>query len=235
MLDYTGTKEGFEEIAALIPSCREKLFDGQKGKITMEIYPKTYNEGFKTSGQVQYVCRCGSFMEKGLPYHGALKVLKVMMGYDYLWMNLRVKGGAYGCMNNFRNTGESYFVSYRDPNLKETLEVYEKAAEYIRNFRADERTMTKYVIGAISDKDMPLTPQAKGTRSMSAYFADYDFAMEQKERDELLRTDDKTIRSLAAYIDAFMEKQYICVIGSEEKIKNNCDLFEHIENLIGTV
>ncbi len=235
MLDYTGTKEGFEEIAALIPSCREKLFDGQKGKITMEIYPKTYNEGFKTSGQVQYVCRCGSFKEKGLPYHGALKVLKVMMGYDYLWLNVRVKGGAYGCMNNFRNTGESYFVSYRDPNLKETLEVYEKAAEYIRNFRADERTMTKYVIGAISDKDMPLTPQAKGTRSMSAYFADYDFAMEQKERDELLRTDDKMIRSLAAYIDAFMEKQYICVIGSEEKIKNNCDLFEHIENLIGTV
>ena len=235
MVDYTGTKEGFEEISALIPSCREKLFDGQRGEERMEIVPKPYNEGFKTSGQVQYVCRCGSFKEKGLPYNGALKVLRVMMGYDYLWLNVRVKGGAYGCMNNFRNTGESYFVSYRDPNLKETLEVYEKAAEYIRNFRADERTMTKYVIGAISDKDMPLTPQAKGIRSMSAYFADYDFEMEQKERDELLKTDDEIIRSLAAYIDAFMEEHYICVIGGEEKIKNNCDLFEHVENLIGTV
>lgn len=235
MVDYTGTKDGFEEIVALIPACREKLFEGQRGKERMEIAPKAYNEGFKTSGQVQYVCRCGSFKEKGLPYSGALKVLRVMMGYDYLWLNVRVKGGAYGCMNNFRNTGESYFVSYRDPNLKETLEVYEKAAEYIRNFRADERTMTKYVIGAISDKDMPLTPQAKGIRSMSAYFADYDFEMEQKERDELLKTDDEIIRGLAAYIDAFMEENYICVIGGEEKIKNNCDLFEHIENLIGTV
>lgn len=235
MADYTGTKEGLEEIAALLPSFREKLFDGQMGKERIEIVPKAYNEGFKTSGQVQYVCRCGSFKDKGLAYNGALKVLKVMMGYDYLWLNVRVKGGAYGCMNNFRNTGESYFVSYRDPNLKETLEVYEKAAEYIRNFRADERTMTKYVIGAISDKDMPLTPQAKGIRSMSAYFVDYDYEMEQKERDELLQTDDKTIRSLAAYIEAFMEENYICVIGGEEKIKNNSDLFEHIENLIGTV
>lgn len=235
MADYTGTKEGLEEIAALLPSFREKLFEGRKGEERIKIVPKAYNEGFKTSGQVQYVCRCGSFKDKGLPYNGALKVLKVMMGYDYLWLNVRVKGGAYGCMNNFRNTGESYFVSYRDPNLKETLEVYEKAAEYIRNFRADERTMTKYVIGAISDKDMPLTPQAKGTRSMSAYFSDYDFAMEQKERDELLQTDDKTIRSLAAYIEAFMGENYICVIGGEEKIKNNSDLFEHTENLIGTV
>lgn len=235
MADYTGTKEGLEEIAALLPSFREKLSTGQMGKERIEIVPKAYNEGFKTSGQVQYVCRCGSFKDKGLAYNGALKVLKVMMGYDYLWLNVRVKGGAYGCMNNFRNTGESYFVSYRDPNLKETLEVYEKAAEYIRNFRADERTMTKYVIGAISDKDMPLTPQAKGIRSMSAYFTDYDYEMEQKERDELLQTDDKTIRSLAAYIEAFMEENYICVIGGEEKIKNNSDLFEHIENLIGTV
>lgn len=235
MVDYTGTKEGFEEIAALIPSCREKLFDVRMGEDGMAIVPKAYNEGFKTSGQVQYVCRCGSYKEKGLPYNGALKVLKVMLGYDYLWLNVRVKGGAYGCMNNFRNTGESYFVSYRDPNLKETLEIYEKAAEYVRNFRADERTMTKYVIGAISDKDMPLTPQAKGIRSMSAYFTDYDLEMEQRERDELLGTNDKTIRSLSAYIEAFLEQGNICVIGAEEKIKNNSGLFEHTENLIGTV
>ena len=150
MLDYTGTKEGFEEIAALIPSCREKSFDGQKGKITMEIYPKTYNEGFKTSGQVQYVCRAGNFMKKGLPYRGALKVLNVMMGYEYLWTNIRVKGGAYGCMCGFGRTGDCYFVSYRDPNLGQTIEVYENAADFIENYDAGERTMTQYIIGTFS-------------------------------------------------------------------------------------
>jgi len=234
-VDYTGTKEGLHEIIPLISPCRDQLFNGPIEKERLIIEPKAYNEGFKTSGQVQYVCRCGNFKEKGLPYHGALRVLKVMMGYEYLWLNVRVKGGAYGCMNNFQKTGESYFVSYRDPNLKETLEIYENAADYIRNFKADERTMTKYIIGAVSDKDMPLTPQAKGIRSMTAYFADYDFSMEQKERDELLLTDDKVIRSLADYISAFMEQDYICVIGGEEKIKNCSDLFGHTENLIGTV
>jgi hypothetical protein len=235
LVDYTGTKEGLEEVTARIPACRQKLFTGASCGNMLDIHPVAYNEGFKTSGQVQYVCRCGNFKEKGLPYHGALRVLKVMMGYDYLWLNVRVKGGAYGCMCNFQKTGESYFVSYRDPNLKETLSIYKNAAQYISNFKADERTMTKYIIGAISDKDMPLTPQAKGIRSMTAYFADYDFAMEQKERDELLQTDDAVIRSLAEYIRAFMEQEYICVIGGEEKIADNSALFAHTENLIGTV
>lgn len=234
-VDYTGTKEGLDEVTPLISSCRDKLFCNPAEKEQLVIEPKAYNEGFKTSGQVQYVCRCGNYKAKGLAYNGALRVLKVMMGYDYLWLNVRVKGGAYGCMNNFQKTGESYFVSYRDPNLKETLNIYENAADYIRNFKADERTMTKYIIGAISDKDMPLTPQAKGIRSMTAYFADYDFEMEQKERDELLKTDDEVIRSLAEYISAFMEQDYICVIGGEEKIRNCSELFRHTENLIGTV
>lgn len=234
-VDYTGTKEGLNEVTSLISSCRDKLFCNPVEKEQLIIEPKAYNEGFKTSGQVQYVCRCGNYKSKGLPYNGALRVLKVMMGYDYLWLNVRVKGGAYGCMNNFQKTGESYFVSYRDPNLKETLNIYENAADYIRNFKADERTMTKYIIGAVSDKDMPLTPQAKGIRSMTAYFADYDFSMEQKERDELLKTDDKVIRSLADYISAFMEQDYICVIGGEEKIRNCNELFRHTENLIGSV
>jgi Zn-dependent M16 (insulinase) family peptidase len=233
MVDYTGTKEGLEETCARIPACKAKLFDMPTDKKTLDIQPTAYNEGFRTSGQVQYVCRCGNFKEKGLPYHGALRVLKVMMGYDYLWLNVRVKGGAYGCMCNFQKTGESYFVSYRDPNLAETLSVYANAAEYIRNFKADERTMTKYIIGAISDKDTPLTPQAKGVRSMTAYFADYDFEMEQQERDELLTADETVIRSLAEYISAFMEQDYICVIGGEEKIKDNSALFAHTENLLG--
>lgn len=233
MVDYTGTKEGLSEVTARIGVCRDKLFTEPVKKAELIIEPKAYNEGFKTSGQVQFVCRCGNFKAKGLPYHGALRVLKVMMGYDYLWLNIRVKGGAYGCMSNFQKTGESYFVSYRDPNLKETLQIYEKAADYIRNFSADERTMTKYIIGAISDLDMPLTPQAKGVRSMTAYFADYDFAMEQKERDELLGADEASIRRLGDYISAFMEQDYICVIGSEEKIKENSGLFAHTENLLG--
>ena len=232
MVDYTGTQEGLSAIKERIPACREKLFDGAASQKEKEIEPKAYNEGFKTSGAVQYVCRCGDFKEKGLSYHGALRALKVIMGYDYLWLNIRVKGGAYGCMTNFRPTGESYFVSYRDPHLKETLDVFEQAADYVQGFRADERAMTKYIIGAVSALDTPLTPKQRGERSMSAYFSNLDFEEEQKERDELLTATEETIRSLADHIKAFMEQDFLCVVGSEEKIGQNSKLFESTSNLL---
>ena len=97
-------------------------------------------------------------------------MLKVIFSYDYLWINVRVKGGAYGCMSGFKRNGESYLVSYRDPHLKRTLDVYKGIPDYIRNFQTDEREMTKYIIGTISGKDVPRTPQMKGSVSKTAYF-----------------------------------------------------------------
>ena len=97
-------------------------------------------EGIKTPSAVQYVARAGHIKK----YYGTYRILKVILSYDYLWINLRVKGGAYGCMSGFKRNGESFLVSYRDPHLKRTLEVYQGVPDYIRAFEADEREMTKY-------------------------------------------------------------------------------------------
>lgn len=72
-------------------------------------------------------------------------------------------------MNTFLRSGESYFVSYRDPNLSDTLDVYDRIPEYIKSFSPDERDMTKYIIGTFSALDTPMNPEAKGSRSLSAY------------------------------------------------------------------
>ena len=92
-----------------------------------------------------------------------------MLGYDYLWKNIRVQGGAYGCMSGFAKNGDSYFVTYRDPHLSRSIDVFKEASEYLRNFEADERTITQFVIGAISDIDTPKTPSAKGAYGLTAY------------------------------------------------------------------
>ena len=148
MMDYVGEEKGYQGLEELVQSFRGKLFTDPVEKEEFRPVLEKKNEGYLTSAQVQYVCRAGNFIRKGLPYTGALKVLKVMMGYDYLWNRVRVKGGAYGCMCSFGKSGDSYFVSYRDPNLEKTVDVYEKAAEYVEGFEADERTMTQFVIGA---------------------------------------------------------------------------------------
>ena len=91
-------------------SVEEKLL---KPEYSMK--PIVGNEGFKTAGKVQYVARVGNSSEKGLAYNGVNKVLKTSLGYDYLWNEVRVKGGAYGVMCAFTDMGNGYMVSYRDP------------------------------------------------------------------------------------------------------------------------
>lgn len=231
MVDLISTKEAFEKLENCVDTLAEKLYSCPVKKEKYVPMVSVKNEGFMTSGQVQYVCRGGNFKKKGLEYSGALRALKVMMGYEYLWNNVRVKGGAYGCMCAFGKSGECYFVSYRDPNLGKTIEVFEKAAENIRNYEADERTMTQYIIGAVSDLDIPMNPSALGLFSLSAYMTGVTQEMLQKERDELLSATQEDMRGLAEYIEAFVTENHLCVVGNAEKIKEEDGLFMHTENL----
>ena len=130
------------------------------------------------------MAKTGNFIERGEEYTGALQILKVILSYEYLWQNIRVKGGAYGCMSNFNRIGEGYFVSYRDPNLKRTLDVYEGVVDYVKNFTVSDRDMTKYIIGTMSNLDQPMTPSAKGERSMNLYMNKVNEDMVRKTRED---------------------------------------------------
>ncbi len=232
LVDYTATEEGYQGLEQAVGKLKAELFTGKPEEGSFVPEPVKKNEAFMTAGQVQYVCRAGNYMKKGLPYTGALKVLKVMMGYDYLWNNVRVKGGAYGCMCNFYRNGDAYFVSYRDPNLDKTIDVYEKAAEYIKNIKLDERTVTQFIIGAVSELDTPMTPAARGNYSLGGYLTGMSMERVQKERDELLTTTQDELKNLYKYVQAFMEADCLCVVGNGEKIKENKELFMSVDQLL---
>ena len=234
LVSFTGDEEGLK---ALLPPARTLMEKIPREEMLFPNYTLAYgrqNEGFETSAKVQYVARAGNYRKEGLAYTGALRILKVILSYEYLWTNIRVKGGAYGCMSGFGVTGDSYFVSYRDPNLRKTLEVYEGIADYVRDFTVSERDMTKYIIGTISELDVPLTPMAKGSRSLAAYLSHVTEADFQKERDQILDASQESIRSLEAHVRAILNQQNLCVIGGEERLKQEQDLFDHLKSLIGT-
>lgn len=231
LISYTANEEGFKKLDDTVASFMGALYQGGGKKYPFTRIQGNKNEGFKTSSQVNYVARCGNFRNEGFSYTGALKILKVMMSYDYLWINVRVKGGAYGCMSGFGRSGEGYFVSYRDPNLRETNEVYEGVVKYLEDFDADERDMTKFVIGTVSDLDMPLTPSIRGSRGLSAYLSGVTQEMMQQERDEVLKAQPEDIRALSGLVKAVLNTGSFCVIGNEEKIQANKDMFREIKNL----
>ncbi|MBR3807403.1 MAG: insulinase family protein, partial [Lachnospiraceae bacterium] len=216
MSDITAEEDGIAAWEAFVPKIADKLYtcDVRTGKFEPEVTKK--NEGFMTSGQVQYVCSAGNFFKKGYEYTGAFQVLKVMMGYEYLWSQIREKGGAYGCMCAFGKTGDCYFVSYRDPNLEKTIDVYKHAAEAVASFTADERTMTQYIIGAVSEMDAPMTPSALGVFSLGGYMTHRSEEDKQKERDQILNCTPEDIQALAGHIKAFMSENALCVVGNAD-------------------
>lgn len=232
MIDFTGDAAELTKLEGPVAALKEKLYTCEVEKQAYAPVPVKKNEGLTTPGQVDYVCRAGNFRKKGIPYTGALTVLRVMMGYEYLWMNVRVKGGAYGCMCGFGVDGNCYFVSFRDPNLGQTIDVFEKAADFIAGYEADERTMTKYIIGAVSELDVPLTAAGKGHRSRQYYFTGMTQEMVQTARNEVLDAKPEDIRALAKYIRAFMEDDFLCVVGNEQQIQAEKDKFMKVESLL---
>lgn len=232
LISFTGNNEAYGNAK---PSL-EKVIAGFNKMSAIgnqaEVHFNTAKEAFIDASQIQYVAKTGDFVCEGYEYTGALRLLRIILSYDYLWINVRVKGGAYGCMNTFLRSGESYFVSYRDPNLSDTLDVYDRIPEYIKSFSPDERDMTKYIIGTFSALDTPMNPEAKGSRSLSAYLEGITYEQIQKERDEILNAQPEDIRRLADLVEAVLKKDSICVIGNENMIKESAGLFENVEKLI---
>lgn len=231
MVSFTGEESSYKKAVPVLEEYLGKLPQGTEQGAAAQILLEKKNEGFTDASQIQYVARVGNFCKHGFCYQGTLKILKIILSYEYLWNNVRVKGGAYGCMSSFLRTGESYFVSYRDPHLAKTNEVYEKIPEYVAAFEPNERDMTKYIIGTFGVLDTPLNPEAKGSRSMAAYLEHLSYADIQKERDEILAATPADIRGLSDLIASILEDGCLCVIGNEHAILKKQEMFGTIQGL----
>ena len=233
LVSFTGDAKERDRILDEAVRIREKLSgdvckEGGSIKDITGLSLQLKKEGFQTPAKVQYVAQAGNYRDAGLPFTGALNVLKVILNYEYLWTNVRVIGGAYGCGVTFNKNGSSAFYSYRDPHLKNTLEIYRGITAFLKEFDCDERDMTKYVIGTISNADTPLTPRSAGLRSMHAWLTGSTLEKIQKTRNEILACSVEDIRALAGYIETILNKGAVCVVGNEEKIGADAALFDAV-------
>nr|MCR4608917.1 insulinase family protein [Eubacterium sp.] len=230
IVSYTSDKKAEDVLAGKMGVITDTLSDEVIAENT-DFKLAVKNEGFTAASQVQYCAAAASFKKAGLPYTGSLNILRIIFGYDYLWINVRVKGGAYGCSGSFSRSGITLMTSYRDPNLTETFDVFKDAYKYVEAFDVSERDMTKYIIGTIGSIDPPLTPQSLANFSYASYLAGVDDEMLQKERDEILSADSETIRNLAPYVKVLVDSPVVCAVGNENKIKEAADMFGVVENI----
>ncbi|MDU2065273.1 MAG: insulinase family protein [Sporomusaceae bacterium] len=225
MISLTTEAEDYQKFCEDFTGLWQELKESSEGPKSYEFCFGAKNEGLMTSAKVQFAAKAYNFRRLGYTYHGGLKVLETIMRYDYLWNRIRVQGGAYGAFAQFERNGNMTFGSYRDPNLAETLSVYDETADYINGFTVSDREMTKYIIGTMSGIDAPLTPSMKGEKATEYYLQHITQADREQERKEILELTQEEIRSFAPLVKECFGANYLCVLGGSEKIEENKALF----------
>lgn len=200
---------------------------------TWNFNPEIKNEGILTPSKVQYVIAGYDYKKLGYSWNGKMRVLNQIISRDWLTNQVRVIGGAYGGYANISPNGTITFNSYRDPNLKKTIENYINTYNFLKDFKADENAMTRFILGTISGIDTPLTPAQKGDNAYSFYFTKRSLAEVQKDRDDILSTKAEDIVAFAKMIKDVMDKNVICVYGNKDKINNEKDSFKALITLEG--
>lgn len=227
-----GEEEEKKAVLANLPLVLDDMEEGEKAEPHVYSFPpESRNEAFLTSGKVQYVAKGGNFKSHGFAYTGALRVMETILRYEYLWKKIRVLGGAYGAFTQFLRDGTAILCSYRDPNLSETIKAYEELPAYLENLTLSDREMTKYVIGTMAADEIQLTPSMKGERAMVHYLSGNTRESRMKIRDEIINCQVEDIRKLAPLVDSVMKDPYICVMGSEDRIQKDKDLFDTVRSL----
>lgn len=219
--NYSEFTEAYED---LISSLRHDA--PAAAEFTKEPAPE--NEALSAMTQVCYVGKGANYKKLGYEYRGSMHVLETILRYDYLWTKIRVQGGAYGAFLAFQRVGNMIIGSYRDPNLSETLAVYDAIPAFLREFDCSERELTKYIIGAINAVDVPLTPQLKGSIAAKNYLCGLTYEERAKSRHEILKTTIEDIRGYADMMEKCLAEDIICVFANEEKLKENDRLFKKI-------
>lgn len=190
------------------------------------------NEGFKAPFNVNYCALAGNFEASGLKYNGTLDVTNNLISTDYLWKNVRVLGGAYGCMLNIGRNGNIVFTSYRDPKIKETYDAYKNIINYLDNLEFSEEELFKFVIGAIGNLEFPRSPRAQGAVDFREFMEGVTKEDKELRKEQLLNTTLEDVKNSKQYFEAIFENGVLCTIGNSEKVEENKELFKTTLNLL---
>ncbi len=184
--------------------------------------PATFdkNEGLSVPAQINFVSKGVNLFKNGYKLHGSAFVIENYLRTTYLWEKVRVTGGAYGGASSLDPAaGTLAFLSWRDPNLLGTLNVYDGTADFLKALEIDEAELTKSIIGTISSIDSYQLPDAKGWTALSRSLTNYTDEMRQKIRDEVLGTTQADFWAYGKALEAVAAKGEVVVLGSPDALE----------------
>ncbi len=177
------------------------------------------NEALLAPSQVNFVGKAANLYELGYRFHGSALVITRYLRSSFLWDRVRVQGGAYGAFCQFSQlTGVFALVSYRDPNLLETLEVFDDCGRFLVETDLSDDELSKAIIGTIGDLDAYMLPDAKGFASLARLLTGNTVEARQRMRDEVLSTTAGDFKAFGEMLTAVKAHGQVAMLGSETSL-----------------
>jgi len=215
-LDETSWREAEPHVRSLIGMIPRH--DHQPAPWEWEAAP--INEAMIVPSQVNYVGKGLNLYRLGYQFHGSSLVVSRYVRNKFLWERVRVQGGAYGAFSSFdRHSGSMTLVSYRDPNLLKTLDVFDQVAHFLESIQLSDEELDRSILGAIGELDAYMLPDAKGRASMLRRLSGDTDSLRQRMREEMLSTRREDFVSFGAALAVLKEKGIVKVLGGAEAIK----------------
>ena len=228
LINITCTGKDYKRVEKRLQGISDVLPDVSHPTAELDFGSVDSNEAFMTASTVQYVGKAANLYDYGFKFSGQFDVFKALLRTVYLWDRVRVKGGAYGSMMSFDlYTGDLALVSYRDPNLIETLQVYDDIPEFLNQLEIPDEEFEKIVIGCAGKIDPPLTADRKGSIAKIEHLTGVTQEFKQRRLEELLSTRLSDIREYAGLFEKVRDEGTVCVLGNEAKIKQSSSHFKN--------
>ena len=231
IVSVTGSDEDYQAIRPLLADWLEKIPDVDYPHADWQVPVEVLNEGIQSSANVQYVAKGADLRPLGVRYSGVLEVLSNVLTNDYLYNNIRAKGGAYGQGIRFSRNGSVSCYSYRDPNLENTIAVYDGMADWLEALELDDAALTSYIIGVMNRFNPVMTARAQGSWSLMSRLNGTTREDIVKAQEEALATTLGDLKRYAPALRQAMGEDHLCVLGASSRVKAAAGLFRNVIRL----
>lgn len=228
VIGVTGGPEEFAALEGCLKDFINELPQGDYPKADGQILLEDKKEGIRSSAGVQYVAKGAHFVT---PYSGDMEVLSNLVTNEYLYNNIRAKGGAYGQGLRLTRQGNLYCYSYRDPNLEDTIATFDGMGDYLDNLEISDEQLLPYIIGVMTRFDPAQTAQAKGSEQLRWHLIGKTMNDVAQAQAQALAASPEKIKAYAPLLRTAMEANHLCALGNSERLAQSADLFDKVFSL----